>query len=305
MKDKDLEKVAKIVELEKQLEETKQATGNSLNEQIKSLKDANLIAEYQNITLYKDRIEGDGRTISLKHDVQASVECGGQITYTPVLSGGKDRPTLTRVAAGGLIAGPIGAVVGMTAQKKQGFKTDVQTNDDRTVILTIASSKEGYITRTLSGTEEAKARNFATQILNALIDFHKGSKGILADIEKNEKEIKNLRKSDPVAALQKEIDALTASLPESMRDDAPKLGKSISSARTISIVGLCFSITPIFGFIMPLISLMKAIKLKKYGIKDKRIQPAYIMSIIGLVVCAIMTLWYLIDGGSNTTTPTA
>ncbi|MBQ3294541.1 hypothetical protein IJG98_02330 [Candidatus Saccharibacteria bacterium] len=46
MKDKDLEKVAKIVELEKQLEEAKQATGNSLDEQIKSLKDANLIAEY-------------------------------------------------------------------------------------------------------------------------------------------------------------------------------------------------------------------------------------------------------------------
>lgn len=180
----------------------------------------------------------------------------------------------------------------------------MQANDDRTVILTIASSKEGYITRTLAGTEEAKARNFATQILNALIDFHKSSKDILADIEKNKKEIKNLRKSDPVAALQKEIDTLTASLPETMRDDAPKLGKSIGSSRTVSIVGLCFSIVPIFGFIMPLISLMKTLKLKKYGIKDKRIQPAHIMSIIGLVVCAIMTIWYLIDGG-NTVAPTA
>src|SRR5574344_2221740 len=132
-----------IEEIQKEMSGLKK-NKSELEEQRDGLSKAGLLGYLSGITLYKDRVVGQGRTIKLDSHVKASVETGGQISYSTETSGGGSRPTLTRIALGGVIAGPLGAVIGGTAQKKKKIKSSTTAHDNRTLRIVI-DSDEGRI----------------------------------------------------------------------------------------------------------------------------------------------------------------
>lgn len=294
----ETQKFARIAELQEKIKQSRKTTGKQIAEKVDKLKSTNLLGTFSGVALYKDRIEGDGRVIPLGSDVQVALESHGEISYTPLTSGGTARPTLTRMAVGGMIAGPLGAVIGGTAQKQKGIKTTVQTNDNRTVVLTIASEKNGYITRTAPGMDEAAARDFVTKILNAKVDYPKFKQTIAADEAEAEQEIKELRKNDPAVKMQRELDSLLTTLPADQREAAAKLNNEIGATSGIALVGIFVGLIPFFGFIMPIVALYKFSKIKKqYGVVNGDLRFALVAAIIGLAICTVMTALYIISGG--------
>jgi hypothetical protein len=63
-------------------------------------------------TLYDTEIKVNGRSIEYSSDLRASVDATGNIAV-------KSRTTATRVVAGTVVAGPVGALVGAVAQKNK------------------------------------------------------------------------------------------------------------------------------------------------------------------------------------------
>ena len=259
------------------------------------------MASFCGVNLYRDRIIGDGRTIMLDSKVQAAVESNGEISYTTEVKGGGSRPTLTRIAAGGLIAGPLGAVIGATAQKKKKTETIVHEHDNRIVRVTIASD-DGYITAAGNGDLENQAHSFVTSIMNAVVDYPKIKKDLVAHKAQLQKELEQIEKDNPAAGRKKELKELMSGLSEEEKKVASNLYNDINTAYWLSLGGLFICYMPVFGLICPIIALIKTMKFRKYSIKKGTANAAFIVSIIGLVISGLITISVLSFGGNNSTT---
>ena len=132
------EKATKIAALQEEIASLEKNSKVEYEAKQKELAEYGYLTSFCGVHLYRDRIVGDNRTVMLDSNVQAAVESNGEISYTTEVKGGGTRPTLTRIAAGGLIAGPLGAVIGATAQKKKKSETVVHEHDTRVVRVMIA-----------------------------------------------------------------------------------------------------------------------------------------------------------------------
>lgn len=117
---------------------------------------------------------------------------------------GGARPTLTRIAVGGLVAGPLGAVIGGTAQKHKKVSSKTIMHDTRSFRL-IINSTDGYIQE---DNNIFDPQNFIGSILNAIADYSKNKNSYRQKKEKLEKSLGQKRKNLLVKKKQAELDAL-------------------------------------------------------------------------------------------------
>lgn len=294
------EKATKIAALQEEIASLEKNSKVEYEAKQKELAEYGYLTSFCGVHLYRDRIVGDNRTVMLDSNVQAAVESNGEISYTTEVKGGGTRPTLTRIAAGGLIAGPLGAVIGATAQKKKKSETVVHEHDTRVVRVMIASD-DGYITTSGNGNLDNEAHDFVTCIMNATLDYPKIKKDIAERRASLEKELRQIEKDNPAADKKKELEKLMSGLSEAEKKVISNLEKDIDTAYWISLGGLFVCFFPIFGIICPAISFIKAMKIRKLGIKNGTANAAFIVSIIGLVISGVLTISILSSGNNNNT----
>lgn len=159
---------------------------------------ATLNTQFDTLQLYNDRIVGDGQTIKISPKIKAEVVTSGSRFAT---SGGS-RSTLTRTVAGGVIAGPLGAVVGANNKKQ---RKDV-IHDDRSLHI-IIDAPDGYIDAPVDPNKIDAAHRFIAEVKLAIINrpkkkdsgkmklaeqMHDAEKASDAAIEEKQKELDEL-----------------------------------------------------------------------------------------------------------------
>lgn len=297
-----IENISKIAKLQAEISKMKKQQKSAYSAKQSELNGLGLIDFFEGIHLYKDRIEADGRVIRLDSNVQAAIEANGQISYTTEVKGGGSRPTLTRIAVGGLVAGPVGAIIGATAQKKKKSKTITHEHDDRVASLTIASD-DGYISRSWNG-DASEGRNFVTSIMNAVADYPKNKKGLEMRRKELQAELKELEKNDELAQKEKELKELMSSVPQKERKQLSKLDKGVNYAFGVGVFGILACWIPIFGLFAPVIALCLIAGPRNLGAKEGKAKTAFIMGIIGLAISLLMTVFFIsyISNPENLTT---
>lgn len=288
----------KIKSLKIEIANLKENTTN-LERQLELLNKPKKIDSIPGIILYEDRIVGKNRTIKIDSNFIANIERSGEITYTTETKGGGARPTLTRVVAGAYLAGPLGAVIGGTAQKQKKIKTKTTEHDNRSLYVTI-NSDEGNIEVSLKPDLEAKARLFITNMLNAKIDYPKLKEKNDAERKRLKSEIEKIEKSNQIAKKEKELEDFLANLPPEERKKANTSEKGITLWFIMSIIWLSLFFIPIVPIIFLIISLIKSCNKKKLGIKDGRVTATKIMSIIGISLSALFLFELIVSGESST-----
>ncbi|MBX9034678.1 hypothetical protein [Gordonibacter massiliensis (ex Traore et al. 2017)] len=143
-------------------------------------------------TLYKDRITVKADAFPLDSLQEVRVEATGAV-YESFDVKHSARPTLTRIAVGGLVAGPLGAVVGGTAQKHK-TSTTREVHDDRKVFLTIFSSL-GSASASYPFSKEAAVREFADNIRVAAANYDSERQAYEAAVEQAANELCAARQS--------------------------------------------------------------------------------------------------------------
>lgn len=241
------------------------------------------------ITLFQNRVVGSGRTLSLDSEISAKVETSGQVSYSVESSGGGSRPTLTRIALGAAVAGPLGAVVGGAAQKKKKIKSTTIQHDDR-VLRIVISSDEGIIDANINPALESRAREFARNVLNAKTDYPKLKKEIEKEKKRLDKEIEDLRTSNPIDKKEKELESLLAEMSDDDRRTLKKIEKETKLYFFVSILSLVLFWFPIGPTILSILSVIESKKNQKYGLYEKRIKLTKRLGIIGSILSAITFL---------------
>lgn len=277
-----------IVRLEEEISSMKAKNRSAIFLREKELNELGYIDSFKGITLYSDRIEGDGRVISLGSNVDANISESGSISYTTETKGGGSRPTLTRITAGALVAGPVGAIIGATAQKQKKTKTITHQHDDRTATITI-SSKDGNISRTWNG-DAAAGRSFATKIMNSVADYPKNKKFLESERKRIQGEIENIKKDSGIAEKEKELNGLLSQVPDKDRKNFEKANDSIKIALAAGIISIFTCFIPYLGVIAPIVAIFFAFKMKKIGVKGKKIIAALILGAIFLILSVIFTV---------------
>lgn len=90
------------------------------------------LGSFAGLKLFEDRIEQSGHSYSLPiQAVNIDIEINGQLYTTTEVSGGGARPALTRVAAGALLGGGLGAAVGMASQRQNPITSKSTVHDTR------------------------------------------------------------------------------------------------------------------------------------------------------------------------------
>ena len=152
--DAELEYSAAVKAAEKVLKNEEKAQNSRVKEAQKEVVSAQALGSkrlgsYGGLTLTETNMFTSSATIPLTSDITASVETAGNLAV-------KSRSTLTRIAAGGLLFGPAGAIVGGIAKKSSNV-------DKRELYLLIESStfSELIVCKPDDG---AKVRQFAIQI---------------------------------------------------------------------------------------------------------------------------------------------
>lgn len=152
--DAELEYSAAVKAAEKSLKLEEKAQNSKVKEAQKQVVSAQALGSkrlgsYGGLTLTETNMFTSSATIPLTSDITASVETAGNLAV-------KSRSTLTRIAAGGLLFGPAGAIVGGVAKKSSNV-------DKRELYLLIEgdSFSELIVCKPDDG---AKVRQFAIQI---------------------------------------------------------------------------------------------------------------------------------------------
>ena len=294
------ENISRIIELQKEIDLINTRVRNEYNQKKQELADDGVITKYQGIILYNDKIVSGGRTIALDSDVSVDVRTEGEISYSSEVKGGGSRPTLTRIAAGGIIAGPIGAVVGAAAQKKKKIETVTHEHDNRVVYLTI-TSKDGQISKSFQGTEASAAHDFADSVMNAAADYSKNKKDIEKRRKEVEAELKKMEQSDPTASQQKELNKIIKSLSDTERPIAEKLNKSINQSLGLAIGSIITCWVPFLGIILATAALLTTLKPRGIGAKFGKAQAAYILGFIALFMSFILSAVVIVNMSTSTT----
>lgn len=131
--------------------------------------DFGYIASYGSVKLFYDRVQKGDRVLKIDSGIQAAAHVNGEKYATTETTGGGARPTLTRIAVGGLVAGPLGAVIGGAAQKHKKVSSKTIMHDTRSFRL-IINSTDGYIQE---DNNIFDPQNFIGLILNAIADYSK------------------------------------------------------------------------------------------------------------------------------------
>lgn len=249
------------------------------------------------VTLYQDRIIGQGRTLMLDSEISAKVETGGQVSYSVETSGGGSRPTLTRIALGAAVAGPLGAVIGGAAQKKKKLKSTTVQHDDR-VLRIIISNDDGIINAGIDPSLEGRARDFVSNVLNAQKDYPRIKREIEKEKKRLDKEIDELKASNPIGKKEKELESLLSKMSSDDRRAIERVEKETKIYFYISVVSLILFFLPIVSTIGAALSVIKSNKNQKYGLYQKKIKTTRILGIIGLIL-SIVTLLVIIFYNPN------
>ena len=282
------EQVEKIEKIKKEISVLKKDS-LALEKQRDDLSKFKRIDGIGGITLFQNRVVGSGRTLSLDSEISAKVETSGQVSYSVESSGGGSRPTLTRIALGAAVAGPLGAVIGGTAQKKKKIKSTTVQHDDR-VLRVIISSDEGIIDANINPTLESRAREFARNVLNAKTDYPKLKKEIEKEKKRLDKEIEDLRTNSPIDKKEKELESLLVGMSDDDRRTLKKIEKETKLYFFVSILSLVLFWFPIGPTILSMLSVIESKKNQKYGLYEKRIKLTKRLGIIGSILSAITFL---------------
>lgn len=155
--------LARIAAAEKALTRETKARSSRLKACEKALRDAHAIGT-RAIAAYRGK-DGSARlteldvtvpqgTYSLAPGVQATVDTAGNLATS-------SRSTLTRIAAGGLLFGPVGAIVGGTAKK-------TKMHDTRELYLLITGQEFAALI-TCNPDDGAKVRQFAVAVMQSAL----------------------------------------------------------------------------------------------------------------------------------------
>ena len=282
------EQVEKIEKIKKEISVLKKDS-LALEKQRDDLSKFKRIDGIGGITLFQNRVVGSGRTLSLDSEISAKVETSGQVSYSVESSGGGSRPTLTRIALGAAVAGPLGAVIGGAAQKKKKIKSTTVQHDDRTLRI-IISSDEGIIDANINPTLESRAREFARNVLNAKTDYPKLKKELEKEKKRLDKEIEDLRTNSPIDKKEKELESLLSEMSDDDRHTLKKIEKETKLYFFVSILSLVLFWFPIGPTILSMLSVIESKKNQKYGLYEKRIKLTKRLGIIGSILSAITFL---------------
>lgn len=232
--------VDKVIILRQELNRLKQANSVEQQKVNGQLAHYGLLASFEGINLYADRVEGQGQIIKLTSNIEASVEASGSRFAT---SNGS-RSTLTRTVVGYAVAGPLGAVVG--AGNKKDRKDTV--HDDRSLRVVI-QSLDGCIDVAVNPDKAEGAHKFVTAVKNAVIHYSERMKN-KSELEKKADEIVSAG-SSAVEKKQKELDRL---METATTEDKMALRK-YDRNRALLVFGIAILIiVGLYGFVMFIIA---------------------------------------------------
>lgn len=120
--------------------------------------------------LWGSGISCEGKNILFSEKFEITSESEGEIHSNTITTGSR-RPTLTRMGVGGLVAGPVGAAIGMASQKNK-VRSHVVTQDDRSAFITV-SSDNVHMVAEARGVASQAARQFVSDVLNASYEYDK------------------------------------------------------------------------------------------------------------------------------------
>lgn len=232
--------VNKVIILRQEINRLKQANLVEQQKMDSQLAHYDLISSFSGINLYADRVEGQGQIIKLTSNVEASVEASGSRFAT---SNGS-RSTLTRTVVGGMVAGPLGAVVGATNKKHR--KDTI--HDDRSLRIVI-QSLDGCIDVAVNPDKAEGAHKFVTAVKNAIIHYSERMKNKSA-LEKKAEAVASAG-SSAVEKKQRELDQLmgTASTADKIALRKYDRNRALLMFGIIALV-----IAGLYGFVMFIIA---------------------------------------------------
>ena len=95
-------------------------------------------------------------------------------------------------------------------------------------------------------------------------------------------------------ASQKALDALLETLDPNVRQDVVKLVRRARHLSIASIIGLCFSLVPIYGALLPIITCAMCARVHKRGLVHGKIETARSLSILGIIFQVCIVAFFLI-----------
>ena len=241
------------------------------------------------VQLFTDCIMGQGRKISIESDFNIEVITGGQISYSSKTTGGGARPTLTRIAAGGMVAGPIGAIVGGAAQKHKKIKTTEIRHDDRTLRLVIIGS-EGAIDLPLLPMQENHAREFMAKAINARVDFEEYKKSIDKQNRANKKAFKEFNESGELVKKRMELKKYLSNFKKKDIEAYHSCNKKVRVLLVLGIIVLLTSIFPVLPLVAAIIILIILAKMKGSEEFNNVIKATKILCYIAIAINLIASI---------------
>ncbi|WP_125963082.1 hypothetical protein [Bifidobacterium dolichotidis] len=128
------------------------------------------IGSFQNAVLFANRVESNGIVVSFEQPVQVNVTISGTFYTTQDTKSGVG-VSLGGAVLGGVVAGPMGAVIG---GKKDKVNTTTQVHDNRVVYITVTAPRSQILIQAPAGAE-SQARAFANLITNTYGSYEKTS----------------------------------------------------------------------------------------------------------------------------------
>ena len=140
---------------------------------------------------------------------------------------------------------------------------------------------DGYISKTWKGADIDVAQEFVSKIMNAAVAYPQHKDQFLSDKQSLVTRYNKLLQDTPWMASQKALDALLETLDPNVRQDVVKLG-------------LCFSLVPIYGALLPIITCVMCARVRKRGLVHGKIETARSLSILGIIFQVCIVAFFLI-----------
>lgn len=227
---------SRVNALKKEIKELIKQNNTRYEETRKELLNLGFLGSFGDIKLYYDHVEGNGRSLKIDSGIEAAAQVDGTVYTTTKVTGGGARPTLTRIAVGAAVAGPLGALIGGAAQKKKKIKTTNEIHDDR-VYRVIVTGPGGYIESTRN-TPNPDPQTFVGKIINAIADYPEDKEYY----EAKRKELKELLKDSPEKSAlnekKKELEDLMDNATESEKEELRKYEISRKIIGAVFIFGI-------------------------------------------------------------------
>lgn len=279
----------KVKELENDIKHTEKELVDKTERAKSELSSLGYLGSFGDIDLYYDCVKNSNRTLKINSGIEAAAMVNGEVFVTTNVHGGGARPTLTRVAVGAIVAGPLGALIGGAAQKHKKIKTENEVHDTRTYRVVI-SSKEGYIDTTV--TEPSDPQAFVGKILNAVADYDKNKKVFDQRKKQLEEQIKDCTDNKELKKKKEELKKILEKATPEQKKELEKNAKALPIlAFAFGIVSiLCFWNEALLGLFSLTALIISIISLNK---KSPWFKNGKTLSIIGIVLGGISILIFM------------